>query len=698
MEHFLFTITCTLFLSLITVIAHYTHSDLTKLKNGSFLCGLIFFLLWVITNYLADHTPTNPEALLWTRATFFMSIIGVAAITIFSHHFPKSSNRFSVRDYFYIFASFTVCTLAFTPHIVTEITLGDPVGIEDFVPGFFYIPTLVIYLILIFDTTFSFVRRTLRTNHIHKKQMLLITTGWSFLLVIGSLTNLIIPIIFGTLYFSQFGPLTSSITALLMAYAILKHHLFDIKIVIQKGTIYGLIFIIIASFYLGLIFILGSLLGDTSRVATYISAGITTIFGILTVPRLDLFLRNITNPLFFKNSYDYESVIEQIYDITQHNINIFQIIQKTIHVFEEHLQLDRLVIISSRESLFYTNTYTDEISEIASDELLEGLSTSQNLVREDITRQNPTQKWLRKNNFQIFMPIFFDETMIGGLCFGMKKSGDPFYQKDLKLMKQSALHLSTAMEKGYLFNQKKHQAEILQQKVKERTSQLHKAQEAQERLMVDIAHTLKTPLTILYGELSTLTENQPKEKMRPIQQAIEGVSKSVSSLLKLSRMEHDTEKPDHHPVNISAIAELLYEHILPLARTNELTITKNIAPDISLQGNYDEIEELIMTLLENAIKYTAPKMDKGAIHFKLETKKSGVTMTISDNGVGISKEDLPHIFDRFYRGTTKEVQKISGTGVGLSLCSAIVKRHNGTISATSTPNKNTTFTVSLPLT
>jgi two-component system OmpR family sensor kinase len=137
------------------------------------------------------------------------------------------------------------------------------------------------------------------------------------------------------------------------------------------------------------------------------------------------------------------------------------------------------------------------------------------------------------------------------------------------------------------------------------------------------------------------------------------------------------------------------EEVVSQSRTlsgGQHLIKSKIEPIGPIWGNSDSLRQLVLILLENATKYTQPG---GQIKVSLEENAEGATLTVADNGAGIAPEDLPHIFERFYRADRG--RKAGGTGLGLSIAKWIVEQHGGVIHVTSTPAQGTTFTVSFAL-
>lgn len=225
---------------------------------------------------------------------------------------------------------------------------------------------------------------------------------------------------------------------------------------------------------------------------------------------------------------------------------------------------------------------------------------------------------------------------------------------------------------------------------------IEEAHEAQSRFTSDASHELRTPLAVMKSEIQVLLRDSASSKQDyrdVLESNLEEVDKLAQlsqALLQLSRLDYDnaiqTDRIDIDTAISSAIKSLN----IPSTRIKRTINSKPIYVD----GNESMINDLCKILLENAVQYSP---DNSPI--QIETISNGRTckVQISNEGEGIAKDSLDKIFDRFYRGeSSRTTQYNSGYGLGLSLARKIITIHDGTISASSTPGKLTTFTVTLP--
>ena len=213
----------------------------------------------------------------------------------------------------------------------------------------------------------------------------------------------------------------------------------------------------------------------------------------------------------------------------------------------------------------------------------------------------------------------------------------------------------------------------------------------------DAAHELNTPLTALHTNLElALHEADAGERQRFLQQAIEQnvrLERLASGLLDLSRLEPAQTTPDFDTLDLARLVAESAERFASRAEQAERSFTIELpAAVLPVQGNALQMQRMLDNLLENALKFTPPG---GAIRLSLQKNGEQTVLSVSDSGIGIPTEDLPHLFDRFHRG--RNSAEYPGTGLGLAIVRAIVEIHGGEVEAYSAGcDQGSQFTVHLP--
>lgn len=232
-------------------------------------------------------------------------------------------------------------------------------------------------------------------------------------------------------------------------------------------------------------------------------------------------------------------------------------------------------------------------------------------------------------------------------------------------------------------------------------SRLQSAFERQKQFTSDASHELRTPLAVMRGELEIALrrERTPEEYQRTLGSNLEEIirlSRLVEDLLMLARADAGRVELRCEPINLSALCQNTAEYISPLAEQREQTLTCQTPPQaITINADQQRMKQLFLNLLDNAIKYTD---QKGTITLSLTSDEQHAILAVADTGRGIPAEDMPHVFERFFRRSAKTADRTAtGSGLGLSIVKWIVDAHGGSIEAQSKLGEGTTFTVRLPL-
>lgn len=222
--------------------------------------------------------------------------------------------------------------------------------------------------------------------------------------------------------------------------------------------------------------------------------------------------------------------------------------------------------------------------------------------------------------------------------------------------------------------------------------------EKQKQFTNDASHELRTPIAVIQTQAeSALTGERTKGEYRKALEVIleesKHMSKLVHNLLFLARSDANAERLTIENLNLSELIEGIVSELVPIAENHRLTL-KIIKNEPSyIRGDQTRIIQLFYNLIDNAIKYTP---SGGKVEISIENSGKFIKTSVKDTGIGIPKEHLPHIFERFYRVDRARARKSGGSGLGLSICKWIVNAHGGKIEVESQEGKGTTFTVWLP--
>lgn len=223
------------------------------------------------------------------------------------------------------------------------------------------------------------------------------------------------------------------------------------------------------------------------------------------------------------------------------------------------------------------------------------------------------------------------------------------------------------------------------------------AYKRQKRFVADCAHELRTPLAVMKtGVEAVLNGRDSKDEYKKLTQdsleELNHLSVTVDDLLFLARSD-DLQKVEFNKFDLANLARKQIELMRPYAQDKAVDLQEDIKGELHMDGNKVYLKRLLSNLVKNAIDYNKPK---GTVKVTLQKDKQQAVLKVTDTGIGISQEDLKHIFERFYKSDKARVRKSSGAGLGLSIVQEIVALHKGKIDIKSELDKGTEIIVSLP--
>ena len=221
--------------------------------------------------------------------------------------------------------------------------------------------------------------------------------------------------------------------------------------------------------------------------------------------------------------------------------------------------------------------------------------------------------------------------------------------------------------------------------------------QTQQRLLADVSHELRTPLTAIRGNVDLMRRmgDADLESLEIIQEEIERMTRLVGDLLLLARADAGGLPLEKKKVELDNLLFEVYRQVQLLEKSVDVRVTE--VDQVCIMGDVDRLKQLLLNLISNAIKYTP---DGGTVDVSLSKKNGWGYLRIADTGRGIPAEDLPYIFDRFYRVDKARARGQAGqggAGLGLAIAKWIAQAHGGNIDVMSKVGEGTTFTIILPI-
>jgi len=229
-------------------------------------------------------------------------------------------------------------------------------------------------------------------------------------------------------------------------------------------------------------------------------------------------------------------------------------------------------------------------------------------------------------------------------------------------------------------------------------TELKRYERSRREFVANVSHELKTPIAVLKSLLETLYEEEDREEKRVFLEKalkrVEDMRRLVEDLLILTKLESGEERIKREDVDLRLLVEEVFDLLEPQAKERNISLINSVDKGLKVKGDWDKLFLLLKNLVDNAIKYNK---EGGKVEVKAKRENQYVQLQVQDTGIGIPKEHIPFIFERFYRVDPSRSRNLGGTGLGLSIVKHIALSHGGKIEVESREGLGSTFTVYLPL-
>ncbi|MCP4358742.1 MAG: GAF domain-containing protein [Chloroflexi bacterium] len=308
---------------------------------------------------------------------------------------------------------------------------------------------------------------------------------------------------------------------------------------------------------------------------------------------------------------------------------------------------------------------------------------------ETVFWQESEREVMRDVRGSIALPLCTEKTVIGVINIGLPQAN--LSQDEIHYLKSIADISANALYRAQIM-------ESLEMRVSQRTQELQQAylqlqelDQLKSKFISDVTHELRTPVTNLRLYMDLIRRGKPEKRphyMNVIEQQTVRLTEIVENTLRLPRLEDVAEWSDFSPVALDEIVRTAVDDFIPRAEAANLNLTFSTTPNIpKIWGDAAKLDEAIKHLLANAVNYS----EDGEIQVDLFAEQEGekVCLCVSDTGIGIPSEELPRLFDPFYRGQQVGQLNIPGMGLGLTLVQKVMDLHNGRIEISSNPGQGT---------
>ena len=655
----------------------------------------------------------NPrEGLFWCKALHSGAIL----IPAFFFHFSLAILGLNKKKM--VIVSYILSAALFFVNIFTPLVISSTAPKLNFnyypVAGILYIPFLIVFFGFPFYSFILTVKTYEKKQDYVKNQLkyLMVASAIGF---VGGASNF--PLVLNVPVYPVGHPLVA-LYAIIIAYAIVKYRLMDIRVVITRATI----FIVVYALVLGLPFVMSTLgkvwlisflganwwLGPLVLMATLGTVG----------PFIYLYLKRSVEAILLREQFRYKKILSQAAEEMAHILGLKKLLNFMAHIITASVRISHAAIYlyNTEGRQFLLNTARNIKSGLPQaigkeNALIDWLeSQKMPLVYEEVKRHvqerqvadfdfEEIEKALRALQASVVVPSLLEDRLLGFIVLGDKRSGRIYTIEDLNMFLVLGSQFALAVENASLYNNLEEQVSQRTKELIDMQKQLIQAEKLASvgTLAGGVAHEINNPLAAILTNVQMLladnnaADEDAKESLELIEEATKRCRTIVQKLMAYAKKPLETT--EFTELNLLEAVKNVVSFLGYQFEQENVKFSVNANEDnYWVKGNQNEIEQLVTNIVLNARDAIKRIKKSGVIQIGLIKNEKWINLEIKDEGAGISKEIIPKIFDPFF--TTKDVGK--GLGLGLSICQAIAERHNGKINVKSEVNRGSTFIVQLP--
>lgn len=680
--------------------------------NKSFLTLTGSLVAWSIFNYISVH-PFFFSQLIWIRlvllnAALLCLLVFRTFLAFPDLVLPRKYTKLS--RYATLFTIF-VMILTLTPLVFRSLSLQN--GHAEPVPA----PGIGLFLLqsigLLGLGTLAVIKKYKRAKGASRAQLRFILVGIAGTFTLIIITNFLMVVAFHNSSLVPYGPTFTLIFSAAFAYAIIRHRLFDIRMLVARALGYAGSLAALAAIYGFIVFGLANIILKLhlSVLTQIILSGAAAIAALL-FDRLRSIFDKVTNRIFFQDTYNSEELFDNINRVLIATLDLNKLLQQSANLIASNLKAE-YCLFGLKESdpgkyrIIGTQNRHFTLLDIKTARKITPKYPTRVIVADYMEDDTEIKELLQKNKIEVLVRLSsrtdrFEEGL-GYIILGPKQSGNPYSRKDVHVLDTLAKEFILAIQNAMRVEEIKEFNSTLEYKVDEATKKLRKANEKLKNLdetkddFISMAsHQLRTPLTSIKGYLSMLMEGDAG-KLNPTQKDM--ISQSfissqrmvflISDMLNVSRLKTGKFAIDPTPVNLAEIVEQEIEQLKETAASRSLELTYDKPEDFPmLMLDETKIRQVIMNFTDNAIYYTPAG---GHIKVQLENKEHTIELKVIDNGIGVPNSEKPHLFSKFYRAQNARVARPDGTGLGLFMAQKVIVGQGGAILFDSHEGKGSTF-------
>ena len=481
------------------------------------------------------------------------------------------------------------------------------------------------------------------------------------------------------------------------AMSLLKYRFLDIELLINRSIVYALLSGFVLLMFGVIFFLVTTALGMPVTFREYLLLALTTLaLAVLFLEVRGRLQRFVDETLFAARSH-FRSALRHITDRLHSSMTLQNLYDSMAEELFELLRSRTIAVYSVERGALRLKVFRGEAPErqfpvwSLPDDMRQPAEGARAVTSGD---EGPAGVWLARRGWSACCSMVDEQNSLTTLVLvALRSVGDPMREEETDMLATVCLHASDVA--GRLSSQER---AILAQEERRRLQELS---DLKSYFVSSVSHELKMPLTsirmfaeIMNKRRSTLNAREAREYLEIIEGESDRLTRLIENILDFSRIERGTKE---YSFNATSVGEVVRRSVTAMQyefRKHGATLRVHCPGKLpEIDADRDALEETILNLLSNAVKYSPGKK---VVTLTVKATGAWLDISIADKGMGISKLDLPHVFEEFYRGRSEKTRHIGGMGLGLPLARHITEAHGGRMMVKSTVGKGSTFTIRLP--
>jgi len=681
------------------------------------LYGLLSLCLasYITANHLSLQTD---DRLLYIRIVIASSSAAVALVYYLVTKLKNTKKELTPLQKAGILATLAIIILDFTPFIFSGLNEGQNPAPVPGIGVLFFVFHLLVFLL----TSLIFLAKNIRRSRGRERlQHAFILIAIGPMLLLAPITGFVLPVLFRNVSLVVLNPAYSIFFVLVIGYLIVKHRLFDVKLIVARSIGYLLSIFLVASLFSFFAFLLVNFLTNNDLnllLSQQILFTATAVLLAFIFQPVKSFFDKLSNALFYRDAYDPQELLDELNKVLVSKVDVEPLLVETTSVIKSHLK-SMICAFSLRKTQYIDNRIIGEDTKKFNNEDIEQIGKlvsrvhQQVIVTDDLDEdQTELRDLLRKNDIAVLTRLVttveYDLEGVGYLMLGTKRSGSLYGRQDVKAIEIIANELVIAIQNALRFEEIEKFNVTLQQKVDDATKKLRhtneklkEMDETKDEFISMASHQLRTPLTSVKGYLSMVLEGDAGD-VKPMQEKLlnQAFTSSqrmvylIADLLNVSRLRTGKFVIESIKANLADIVDGEVQQLKETASSRKLDLVYEKPENFpTLMLDETKLRQVVMNFIDNAIYYTP---SGGTITVKLEDKQNAAEYTVTDTGMGVPKADQQHLFTKFYRAGNARKARPDGTGLGLFMSKKVIIAQGGAIIFKSKEGEGSTFGFTLP--